>query len=68
MNDTHQPDWDPRSEVVLQDQCAAYDEMREQCPVAYSDFLRFRCRGYTLVLDFAEKPPIIGDSLKLVNS
>ena len=33
------PDWDPRSEAVQADQRAAYDEMRERCPVAYSDFL-----------------------------
>jgi cytochrome P450 len=32
-------DWDPRSDAVLRDQCAAYDEMRRRCPVAYSDFL-----------------------------
>ena len=39
MNDMLQPDWDPKSDVVLRDQLAAYDEMRERCPVAYSDFL-----------------------------
>lgn len=33
------PDWDPRDASVLQDQRHAYDEMRERCPVAYSDFL-----------------------------
>ena len=31
------PDWDPLSEAVLRDQIAAYDAMREECPVAYSD-------------------------------
>lgn len=41
MNGTPQPNWDPRSAAVLRDRCAAYDEMREQCPVAYSDFLRW---------------------------
>jgi len=39
MNYTPQPDWDPRSEAALRDQYAAYDGMRECCPVAYSDFL-----------------------------
>ncbi|HEY4958956.1 MAG TPA: hypothetical protein VII31_14180 [Caldimonas sp.] len=39
MNDRFQPDWDPKSDAVLRDQLAAYDEMRERCPVAYSDFL-----------------------------
>lgn len=33
------PDWDPRSEAVQRDQVAAYDEMRERCPVAYSEYL-----------------------------
>ena len=34
-------DWDPRSEDVLRDQRAAYDEMRERCPVAYSEFMQW---------------------------
>ena len=33
------PDWDPRDPTVLRDQRDAYDSMREQCPVAHSDFL-----------------------------
>lgn len=32
-------DWDPRAADVMADQLAAYDRMREQCPVAHSDFL-----------------------------
>jgi cytochrome P450 len=39
VNEMLQQDWDPRSDAVLRDQRAAYDEMRERCPVAYSDFL-----------------------------
>ena len=31
--------WDPRSPAVLTDQIAAYDSMRRQTPIAYSDFL-----------------------------
>jgi cytochrome P450 len=41
MNDAFQPDWDPRSEAVLRDQRAAYDAMRERCPVAFSDYLQW---------------------------
>jgi hypothetical protein len=33
-----QPDWDTRSEDAQGDRLAAYDKMREQCPVANSDF------------------------------
>lgn len=38
-NDKLQQDWDPKSVAVQRDQRAAYDEMRERCPVAYSDYL-----------------------------
>lgn len=33
------PDWDPRSAAVQGNPLAAYDEMRERSPVAYSDWL-----------------------------
>jgi cytochrome P450 len=41
VNVSDQPtyDWDPRDVSVLRDQRAAYDEMRERCPVAHSEFL-----------------------------
>lgn len=39
VNNMAQQDWDPKSDAVQRDQRAAYDEMRERCPVAYSDFL-----------------------------
>ncbi|WP_417567532.1 cytochrome P450 [Marinobacter sp.] len=32
------PDWNPRNEAVLKNQIPAYDAMRAQCPVAWSDF------------------------------
>jgi cytochrome P450 len=32
-------DWDPKSAAVLRDQRAAGDDMRERCPVAYSNLL-----------------------------
>ncbi len=46
-------DWDPRAPETLRDQRAAYDNMRERCPVAYSDFLGwslFRHEDVTAVL------------------
>lgn len=41
MNDKPKPDWDPRSKEVVRDQRAAYDKMRESCPVAYSEFMQW---------------------------
>lgn len=32
-------DWNPRAASILEDQHRAYDEMRERCPVAHSEFL-----------------------------
>ena len=37
------PDWDARAPEIQKDQRAAYDKMRDECPVAYDDYL-----GYTL--------------------
>ncbi|MEP7361008.1 MAG: cytochrome P450 [Chloroflexota bacterium] len=39
MTEDHVLDWDPRDAAVLEDQRAAYDDMRERCPIARSDFL-----------------------------
>jgi hypothetical protein len=39
MSATRHKDWDPRSDAVQRDPCAAYDVLRERCPVAYSEFL-----------------------------
>lgn len=39
MNEKPTNDWDPRSEDVVHDQSAAYDDMRHRCPVAHSDYL-----------------------------
>ena len=50
-------DWDPMSDVVQRDPRAAYDRMRERCPIAYSDLLGcsvFRHADVKRVLDDPE--------------
>lgn len=37
-DDPRNPDWNPRADEVLGDQIRAYDAMRAQCPVAWSDY------------------------------
>lgn len=52
--DRPEADWDPRSASVCKNQVAAYDEMRQRCPVAHSDYLGwslFRHQDVTQVLD-----------------
>ncbi len=39
MSEARRDDWDPRDPSVLADQRAAYDDMRERCPVAHSGFM-----------------------------
>jgi cytochrome P450 len=51
-----QQDWDPRSASVLEDQRAAYDEMRERCPVAYSDFLGWSLFRHEDVVNVVDDP------------
>lgn len=41
MPERPSPDWDPRSAEVLEDQIAAYDGMRNRCPVAFSEYLQW---------------------------
>jgi len=41
MTDTAKADWNPRSQQVQSDQRAAYDTMRETCPVAWSDYMQW---------------------------
>ena len=41
MDDTPQADWDPRAPQIQSDQRAAYDAMRETCPVAWSDYMHW---------------------------
>ncbi len=53
----HDDDWDPQDPLILKDQRRAYDEMREKCPVAHSEFLGwslFRHQDITAVLDDPE--------------
>ena len=39
MHAANPSDWNPTSQDVLDDQIAAYDAMRNRCPVAHSDYL-----------------------------
>ncbi|NMT62054.1 cytochrome P450 [Marinobacter orientalis] len=53
-DDPRSPDWNPRSDEVLGDQIRAYDTMRAQCPVAWSDYQHwtlFRHRDVMRVLE-----------------
>lgn len=53
--ETKSVDWDPRSEAVLKDQMATYDDMRRRCPVATSRY------GYTSLFRHADVMHVLTD-------
>lgn len=53
--ETKSVDWDPRSEAVLKDQMATYDDMRRRCPVATSRY------GYTSLFRHADIMHVLTD-------
>jgi cytochrome P450 len=56
LNEARREDWDPRDASVLDDQRAAYDRMREQCPVAYSEFMGWSLFRHQDVLNVLADP------------
>lgn len=65
MPTTHaiKPDWDPRSPEVTRDQRAAYDEMRERCPVAYSELMQWSIFRYEDVLRILLDPETFSNAV-----
>ncbi|MEO7952570.1 MAG: cytochrome P450 [Polaromonas sp.] len=56
MTHPTQADWKPASDEVLRDQRAAFDAMRERCPVAHSDFLGWSVFRHADVLRVLNDP------------
>lgn len=49
-------DWNPRDGEVLANQRAAYDDMRERCPVAHSDAMHWSLFRHEDVVDVLDDP------------
>lgn len=56
-------DWDPRSDAVLKDQIAAYDEMRQRCPVAHSDYLNWSLFKHQDVMRALHAPEVFSNAV-----
>jgi cytochrome P450 len=56
VNDTIHADWDPRAASVQENQCRAYDDMRERCPVARSEFMGWSLFRHHDVVDVLADP------------
>jgi len=56
MDATKPADWDPRSQKVLDDPIAAYDAMRNRCPVAHSDYLSWSLFRHEDVMRVLQDP------------
>jgi cytochrome P450 len=56
VSDTIHDDWDPRAASVQEDQRQAYDDMRERCPVAHSEFMGWSLFRHRDVADVLADP------------
>lgn len=63
MNGRIGNDWDPKSPVVLENQIAAYDNMRQRCPVAHSDYLNWSLFGHGDVMRVLEDPETFSNAV-----
>lgn len=62
MSGIQKPDWDPQ-QALTQDQRAHYDRMREQCPVAYSDYFQWSLFRHQDVLRTLLEPSIFSSQV-----
>ncbi len=56
-------EWDPRAPEVLEDQIAAYDELRQRCPVAHSDFLGWSVLRHDDVVRVLDDPQTFSNAV-----
>lgn len=63
MTRKREVDWDPRAKHVLRDQRAAYDQMRETYPVAYSDLMKWSVFRHADVLHILHHPEIFSSAV-----
>jgi cytochrome P450 len=65
MSEQTPQDWNPRSPEILADQRHAYDDMRERCPVAYSDALHWSVFRHADVITVLDDPATFINSSRL---
>lgn len=63
MTEGEPSDWDPRAREVLEDQIAAYDELRGRCPVAHSDFLGWSVLRHDDVVRVLDDPQTFSNAV-----
>lgn len=56
MSPTQPSDWDPRSDTLQADPIAAYDALRQRCPVAHSEYLWWSLLRHADVLRVLHEP------------
>lgn len=63
MTEDHPSDWDPRSQMVLADQIAAYDKLRARCPVAHSAYLGWSILRHDDVVRVLDDPQTFSNAM-----
>lgn len=63
MPSKNDSNWDPKSEANLENPIAAYDQMRERCPVAYSELLGWSLFRHEDVLRVLHDPDTFSNAV-----
>lgn len=63
MSNTNDSEWEPFSGNVQQDQRSAYDEIREHCPVAYSESRGWSVFRHADIMDILHDPETFSNNV-----
>lgn len=63
MSSTREPDWNPRDPSVLDDPLPAYDRMRRECPVAWSDYQHWSLFRHADVMRVLHEPETFSNAV-----
>ena len=63
MSSTRNPDWNPRDPAVLDEPLAAFDRMRRECPVAWSDYQHWSLFRHADVMRVLHEPETFSNAV-----
>ena len=63
MSGTRNPDWNPRDPAVLDEPLAAFDRMRRECPVAWSDYQHWSLFRHADVMRVLHEPETFSNAV-----
>ncbi|MGM0449976.1 MAG: cytochrome P450 [Pseudomonadota bacterium] len=63
MSNTRNPDWNPRDPAILDEPLAAFDRMRHECPVAWSEYQHWSLFRHKDVMRVLHEPETFSNTV-----